>query len=266
MKHVRFEACVDSVESAMAAARGGAHRLELCCALSEGGLTPTAGFVAAVHEALPDIPLCALLRPRSGSFAYSDADLRVACLDAECLARAGAERLAIGCLTTTGAVDEPALSLLARRCDSLGLKVTFNRAVDAAADYDAAIAAVLRCPSVDAMLTSGGASCALDGAAVIRRAVARCVEPASVHIIAAGGVGPENAAALVAATGVDWLHGTASVRVRSTVSRGGAGLAGGGGVDVPAFCCCAEEEGVRRVTDALRVAATIAGDAAWSSK
>ena len=43
-----MEVCVDNLQSVSNALEGGAKRLELCSALSEGGLTPTIGFVKQV--------------------------------------------------------------------------------------------------------------------------------------------------------------------------------------------------------------------------
>jgi copper homeostasis protein len=53
---------------------GGAKRLELCSALSEGGLTPTRGFVKQVKKIVAGrMQLHVLIRPRGGDFIYSEA-------------------------------------------------------------------------------------------------------------------------------------------------------------------------------------------------
>lgn len=62
---VLVEACVDSVASSLAAERGGAHRLELCDALFDGGTTPSSGMIASCKAAVT-IPVVVMIRPRGG--------------------------------------------------------------------------------------------------------------------------------------------------------------------------------------------------------
>lgn len=45
-----LEICVDHIESVEAACDGGADRIELCSALSDGGLTPTVGFLQVIKK------------------------------------------------------------------------------------------------------------------------------------------------------------------------------------------------------------------------
>ncbi len=68
-----FESCVESFEAAVASAAGGAGRIELCANLDVGGTTPSAALVERCVAAL-DIPVFAMVRPRGGSFVYSNAE------------------------------------------------------------------------------------------------------------------------------------------------------------------------------------------------
>ncbi len=69
---ILIEAAVESLDAALAAVEGGAHRLELCTDLAHGGTTPDLNLL---HVHLP-IPVFVLVRPRAGDFVYTDAEHR----------------------------------------------------------------------------------------------------------------------------------------------------------------------------------------------
>ena len=71
-----LEVCVDSVESAVNAERGGADRLELCGDLIVCGVTPSLALYERVREK-ENLPIHVLLRPRFGDFLYSEDELHI---------------------------------------------------------------------------------------------------------------------------------------------------------------------------------------------
>ena len=67
MENFTLEICVDRVESAINAEKGGATRLELCSNLIIGGTTPTKSLFEEVKRNV-NIPINVLIRPRFGDF------------------------------------------------------------------------------------------------------------------------------------------------------------------------------------------------------
>src|SRR6476659_1912880 len=96
-----IEVCVDSVEGAMAAERGGADRVELCDNLMEGGTTPSGGCVKIARENIR-IGLQVIIRPRGGDFLYSEVEFSVMMEDVRLAKALGADGVVIGCLTPEG--------------------------------------------------------------------------------------------------------------------------------------------------------------------
>ena len=65
-----LEVCTDSIESAIAAKKGGADRIELCSNLIIGGTTPDTKMYRIIQNEA-EIPARILIRPRFGDFCYS---------------------------------------------------------------------------------------------------------------------------------------------------------------------------------------------------
>jgi copper homeostasis protein len=240
------EACVDSVESAVAAERGGAGRLELCDNLYDGGTTPSAGMIAAVKAAVR-IPLFVIVRPRGGGFVYSDAELDVMRRDIDAARYLGADGVVTGVLTRQATIDDEAMRWLVELATAL--PVTFHRALDLVDDQRAALE-TLASIGVKRVLTSGGAPNALAGADVIADLVRQF--DGAVTIMAGGGIREENVAEVVRRTGVRELH------VRPTRLVDGRGAGGTHGMKLrkamPADEAAWEEVDEARVREIVRQA------------
>lgn len=160
-----LEICVDSLSSARAAIAGGADRLELCSALSIGGLTPYAGLLEQIRRE-SDIPIRCLMRPRAGDFLYTPEEIQLMASQISGLRKLGADGFVIGCLTAQGNLDNAAMESLIRAADGTGL--TLHRCIDVSADLEKTYldAAAL---GIDTVLTSGGAGNCTAGKAMIGR-------------------------------------------------------------------------------------------------
>lgn len=200
---LRYEVCVESADGVRAALAAGADRVELCAGLAVGGITPPAGLiqraVSVAHGG--GMAVHVLIRPRGGGFVYRADEESVMTRDIRVAKEAGADGVAIGALTPSGAVDVPLIARL--MAVARPLSVTFHRAFDEAADLGAAFGDVLEL-GADRLLTSGGAPTALEGADMIKSLTARSA--GRITIMAGSGVTEATAAQVVQHAGVRELH------------------------------------------------------------
>ena len=215
---VLVEACVDAIDAAIEAERGGADRLELCGELLQGGVTPSAGLIGAVWERVA-IPVFVLIRPRTGDFLYDAHEVDVMLRDIAAARAMDVDGVVIGALTRDGDVDIGTVHALKEAAGRM--KVTFHRAFDFARDREVALEALIEL-GVDRVLTSGGAATALEGAAslasLVRQANGR------IGILAGGGINDDNVAEVVRESGVGEVHVRAAALVESRMVHRRAGV------------------------------------------
>lgn len=215
-----LEICAADIDSVYAAAKGGADRVELCCALGEGGLTPSAGMIEEAL-AIDCIKINVLIRPRSGDFLYSEAELRTMLRDITICRELGVNGVVFGALTKEGDVDTEACRRMAEAAGNLNK--TFHRAFDMCRDPRQALRDIIEL-GFDRILTSGQAATAMEGADLIRRLQEEYPE---LTFIAAGGVTPDNASEIVARTGVREIHASAKATIGSSMIHRHAGVSMG---------------------------------------
>ena len=154
-----LEVCVDSLASARSAIAGGADRLELCNALSIGGLTPYAELLRQIRTE-SDISVRCLMRPRAGDFLYTPEEIRMMAAQILELRKAGANGFVIGCLDADGDLDGKAMEPLLQAAQGCGL--TLHRCIDVSRDPVQTYLDAGKM-GIDTVLTSGAAGNCLLG-------------------------------------------------------------------------------------------------------
>lgn len=198
-----FEICTDSVEGAIAAEKHGAKRIELCAALSAGGLTPNIGLIKQCVEK-SNVEVNVIIRHKEGGFDYDQADVEIMKVDIKAAKNVGALGVVFGILNTDNTISELNRELV-EFTKSMGMEVTFHRAFDFVADYKSAIKTLIEM-KFDRLLTSGLRPTAIEGLEVISYLQEN--HGKEIQIMAGSGVSSSNAGEL-AATGIQNLHFTA---------------------------------------------------------
>ena len=186
----------------------------MCSALSEGGITPSAGLIRAVRAAV-DIHVFIIVRPRGGDFVYSDLEIEVMCNDIAEARKRKVDGLAMGVLTGNSTVDVARMRKLI--AIARPLQVTFHRAFDVCEDLDRALEDVIA-SGADRILTSGGKPDASSGAEKIAQLRKQAGD--RIRIMAGGGIRESNVRAVALKTGVREVHTSLSQSVKGSAELG----------------------------------------------
>ena len=178
MENYILEACVDSVESALAAAQGGATRLELCSNLIIGGTTPSPWLFKEIRKHT-DIRIHALIRPRFGDFCYTDPEFAIIKQAVADFRELGAEGVVFGILKPDGTLNMEQMKEL---MDAAGdMSVTLHRAFDVCADPYRALDQAVEL-GIDTILTSGQKNVCIEGAELLRELVEKSGDRITIQV------------------------------------------------------------------------------------
>lgn len=218
MKKKILECCVDSVESAVAAAKGGADRLEVCSGLVIGGLTPSMGLLTKMKEET-GLRMHALIRPRFGDFCYTKWEAEVICRDI-CMAKeAGADGVVVGALLPSGDLDQKQMEMFVKAAGNLS--VTLHRAFDVCRDPFRVMEQAKNL-GVSIILTSGQEASCAQGAQLLKELEEQSGE--GLEIMAGAGVGHQVIKELHKQTGIRCFHMSGKVTKDSRMIYRKAGV------------------------------------------
>lgn len=206
---VVLEICANSIESAIAAEKGGADRIELCANLGEGGTTPSYGQIKWCVENL-QLEVWPLIRPRGGDFLYTDAEFSCILEDIYFCKQVGCHGVVAGILDENGKVDE-------NRCQQIiatasPMPVAFHRAFDMSQNLEESLETIIALGFVR-ILTSGGKANAEIGANEIAKLVVQAGK--RIEIMPGAGINSDNLSEIAKITGAKCFHTTAKERFAS---------------------------------------------------
>ena len=208
-----LEVCCGNRQSALNAAEAGAKRIELCCDLHLGGLTPSHEDILYCQEHLP-LQTFVLIRPRGGDFCYTDEEFQAILSDIEFCREHGIPGVVIGFLHDDLSIDVEKCRIAMQAAGKM--QVTFHRAFDRCKDWPVALEQLIAY-GFHRILTSGQQPNAAQGADTLAEIVKQAQQ--RIIILAGGGVTSDNVAELIRHSHVNEVH--ASCKLNGEVSQVG---------------------------------------------
>jgi len=207
-----IEIATNDYESTKAAVAGGADRIELCAALSEGGLTPSMAMIQQCRHDF-QLPIFPILRPRSGDFLYTPEEFKIIKQDALFCKQIGCDGIVIGFLNIDGTINKAWTSEIVET--AYPLEVTFHRAFDRCRDPLEALEIIIE-TGCQRILTSGQQQVAPDGIELIQQLVTQAAE--RIIIMPGSGVRAANIKELAEKTGAVEFHSSLKTAKPSEMS------------------------------------------------
>jgi copper homeostasis protein len=203
-----LEICANSFKSALAAQQARADRIELCNELSVGGLTPSFGLLEKILVELT-IPVHVLIRPRSGNFTYSEAELDVMIRDIETCKELGCDGIVSGALTEDLDIDLEVTKLL--RETSGTMEFTFHRAFDWVNNPEETLVKLINL-NVTRLLSSGQKPSAIEGIEMLKDLLT--LANGDIQVMPGGGINANNCLQFKNA-GFEMLHFSATEKIQT---------------------------------------------------
>lgn len=209
-----MEICIDSLESARNAIEGGATRLEICSALSEGGLTPTPGFLRKIKSFSP-VPIYAMIRLRAGNFVYSKEEMDVMLQDLKILKDQGADGFVFGALKSNDEIDVESCEIILSAAEPL--PVTFHRAFDEVTDPFESLDTLIDL-GFERILTSGQKVTAVEGLELIQKLVEKARD--KIIVMPGSGITADNILKIKHVSGAKEFHASAKSKMLNFIPGG----------------------------------------------
>ena len=198
-----LEICASSLQSALNAQSGGAQRIELCCNLEQGGLTPSHGTIKLARQAL-SIEIFVLIRPRAGDFTYTELEIAQIQEDILFCKSIGIDGVVFGVLNEQNEIDferNKQLVALAKP-----MQTTFHRAFDCLKNPMLGLEQIIEL-GFDRILTSGLESTAIEGKILLKKLIEQAQE--KIIILPGSGLNSQNISDFIAFTKTKEIHASA---------------------------------------------------------